>query len=220
MWCIGKITAEYRRRMYDLLELYALGYCKECPVICVDEKSKQLLAETREPLRVCIGNCRKEDYEYKRCGTRNIFLAVEPRGKWRHVEMTNRRQKKDFVCFIQALLLGRYAQCKQIHLVVDNLNTHFYKTFVEVLGQAEADQLLKRVTFHYTPKHASWLNMAEIEIGIMDKQCTGRRIGRAVVLESELMAWEKRRNEEGRGIEWKFTKQDADKKLSRHYVAE
>jgi len=87
MWCIGRITAEYRRRMYDLLELYALGYCKESPVICVDEKSKQLLAQTREPMPIRVGSCRKEDYEYKRCGTRNIFLAVEPRGKWRHVEI-------------------------------------------------------------------------------------------------------------------------------------
>jgi hypothetical protein len=206
--------------MYDLLELYALGYREESPVICVDEKSKQLLAQTREPIRVRAGSCCKEDYEYKRYGTRNIFLAVEPRGRWRHVEMTNRRQKKDFVDFIQSLLLGRYADCETVHLVLDNLNTHFYKTFVEVLGQVQADTLLKRVTFHYTPKHASWLNMAEIEIGIMDRQCTGRRIGRAAVLESELRAWEKRRNDEGRGIEWKFTKQDADKKLSRHYVAE
>ena len=206
--------------MYDLLELYALGYCEESPVICVDEKSKQLLAQTREPMPVRVGSCRKEDYEYKRCGTRNIFLAVEPRGKWRHVEMTSRRQKKDFVGFIHALLLGRYANSQHVHLVLDNLNTHFYKTFIEVLGQAQADQLLERVKFHYTPKHASWLNMAEIEIGIMDKQCTGRRIGRADVLESELRAWENRRNREGRGIEWKFTKQDADRKLSRHYVAE
>ena len=219
MWCIGRITAEYRRRMYDLLELYALGHRREQPVICVDEKSKQLLAETREPLRMRAGQCRKEDYEYKRHGTRNIFVAVEPRGKWRHVEMTSRRQKKDFVDFIQAMLQGRYAQCERVHLVVDNLNTHFYKTFVEVLGQSEADALLKRVTFHYTPKHASWLNMAEIEIGIMDRQCTGHRIGTAAVLKSELKAWETKRNAEGKGIEWKFTRQDADRKLSRHYVA-
>jgi hypothetical protein len=206
--------------MYDLLELYALGYREEQPVICVDEKSKQLLAETREPLRLCAGQCRKEDYEYKRQGTRNIFVAVEPRGKWRHVEMTSRRQKKDFVDFVQAMLLDRYAQCERVHLVLDNLNTHFYKTFVEVLGQSEADELLKRVTFHYTPKHASWLNMAEIEIGIMDRQCTGHRIGTAAVLKSELKAWETKRNAEGKGIEWKFTRQDADRKLSRHYVAE
>lgn len=206
--------------MYDLLELYALDYSKEMPVICVDEKSKQLLAQTREPIPVRAGNSRKEDYEYKRCGTRNIFLAVEPRGKWRHAAMTNRRQKKDFVDFIQSLLLGRYAQCGTVHLMLDNLNTHFYKTFVEVLGQVQADQLLTRVKFHYSPKHASWLNMAEIEIGIMDKQCTGRRIGKADVLESELRAWENRRNKKGCGIEWKFTKQDADRKLSRHYVAE
>lgn len=205
--------------MYDLLELYALGYCKETPVICVDEKSKQLLAQTREPMPVRMGACRKEDYEYKRCGTQNIFLAVEPRGKWRHVEMTSRRQKKDFVDFIQSLLIGRYAKCKTVHLVLDNLNTHFYKTFVEILGQVEADTLLKRVRFHYAPKHASWLNMAEIEIGIMDRQCTGRRIGSATVLKSELAAWESKRNMERRGIEWKFTKQDADRKLSRHYVA-
>jgi len=219
MWCIGKITAEYRERMYDLLELYAQDYNEKCPVICVDEKSKQLLSQTREPLPVRSGSHRKEDYEYKRSGTRNIFLAVEPKGKWRHVKMTDRRQKKDFVDFIQSLLLGRYARSQTVHLVLDNLNTHFRKTFVEVLGKMSANRLLKKVKFHYTPKHASWLNMAEIEIGIMDRQCTDRRIGDEATLKSELSAWEKSRNKEGRGIEWKFTRQDADRKLSRHYVA-
>jgi hypothetical protein len=219
MWCIGKITEEYRQRMYDLLELYAIDYQKDSPVICVDEKSKQLIKQTRKPLPMVPGRCQKEDYEYKRCGTRNIFLAVEPRGKWRHVKMTERRQKKDFVDFIQSLVIGRYAKCKTIHLVLDNLNTHFRRTFVEILGKAEANRILRKVRFHYTPKHASWLNMAEIEIGIMDRQCTGRRIGEDDELSSELAAWERRRNKDRRGIEWKFTRQDADNKLSRHYVA-
>ena len=218
MWCVGRITAEYRKRMYGLLRTYARPYNAKEPLVCVDEKSKQLLRQTRSPLPLQPGRCAKEDYEYKRAGTRNIFMAVEPKGGRRVVEVTARRAKPDFVSFVKHLVENVYATAVTVHLVLDNLNTHFRKTFVDVLGKAAASVLLRRVTFHYTPKHASWLNMAEIEIGIMDRQCTGQRIATAELLQTEVQSWQQQRNAEKRGIEWTFTRQDADRKLSRHYV--
>ncbi len=219
MWCIGRITAEYRQRMYGLLGIYARPYDAREPVICVDEKSKQLLRQTRSPLPLQPGRCAKEDYEYKRGGTRNIFVAVEPKGGHRLVQVTLRRTKSDFVSFVQHLVQTVYATAVTVHLILDNLNTHFRQTFVDVLGEAAATVLLRRVEFHYTPKHASWLNMAEIEIGIMDRQCTGQRIASAELLQTEVQQWQQQRNAERRGIEWKFTRQDADRKLCRHYVS-
>lgn len=218
MWCIGKITAEYRQRMENLLALYARPYNVKEPVICVDEKSKQLLAQTRTPIAAGPGAVAKEDYEYRRRGTRNIFVAVEPKGGRRQIAVTVRRTKVDFVGFMGRLVEKVYAGAEKIHVVLDNLNTHFRQSFVEVLGAEAAATLLARVEFHYTPKHASWLNMAEIEIGIMDRQCTGGRLASEALLQSEVAAWEQRRNAEGKGIAWKFTQQEADKKLSRHYV--
>jgi len=219
MWCIGRITAEYRERMYDLLGLYAKPYDGAEPVICVDEKSKQLLEQTRRPVPAAPGRIAKEDYEYKRAGTRNLFVAVEPKAGHREVEVTRRRTKPDFVAFVHYLALEVYAQARKIHLVLDNLNTHFRASFEEVMGLEAAAVFLSRFEFHYTPKHASWLNMAEIEIGILDRQCTGCRIGDEARLCAEVLAWERRRNQERRPIEWKFTRQDADRKLSRHYVS-
>lgn len=218
MWCIGQITAEYRERMYDLLALYARPYDPSEPVVCLDEKSKQLLEQTRRPLAATAGQIAKEDYEYKRAGTRNLFVAVEPKGGYREVEVTRRRAKPDFVAFVQFLALEVYAQARKIHLVMDNLNTHFRASFEQVLGAEAAAAFLSRLEFHYTPKHASWLNMAEIEIGILDRQCTGRRIGNEERLCMEVLAWEQRRNQDCCRIDWKFTRQDADQKLSRHYV--
>ena len=218
MWCIGQITAEYRERMYDVLGLYAKPYDAAEPVICVDEKSKQLLEQTRRPLPASPGQVAKEDYEYKRAGTRNLFVAVEPKAGHREVEVTLRRTKTDFVAFVQFLAREVYTQARKIHLVLDNLNTHFRASFEEVMGPEAAATFLARLQFHYTPKHASWLNMAEIEIGILDRQCTGRRIGQETLLRSEVRAWQQRRNQGRCRIAWKFTRQDADQKLSRHYV--
>jgi hypothetical protein len=217
MWCIGRITAEYRERMYEVLGLYAQPYDPAEPVVCLDEKSKQLLAQTRRPLPSAPGQIAKEDYEYKRAGTRNLFVAVEPKGGHREVRVTQRRTKLDFVAFVQFLALEVYAQARKIHLVLDNLNTHFRASFEEVMGLGAA-AFLSRLQFHYTPKHASWLNMAEIEIGILDRQCTGRRIGDEERLRTEVLAWEQRRNRERCRIDWKFTRQDADRKLSCHYI--
>ena len=201
-----------------MLELYAQPYHAEEPVICLDEKSKQLLKQTRVPLAAHPGAVAKEDYEYERAGTCNLFVAVEPKGQRRQVEVTARRTKIDFVAFVVRLVQEGDAGAKRLHLVMDNLNTHFRSSFEEVLGTAAAETLLSRVEFHYTPKHASWLNMAELEIGIMEKQCPGRRMATAALVAAEVAAWQHRRNGAKRGIEWKFTREKADQKLGRHYV--
>ncbi len=188
MWCIGTLTDEYRARMYALLELYARPKSKAEPVICIDEKSLQLIAHSRVPLAMAANSPAKNDYEYVRNGTTNLFVAVEPKGGQRIVSVTERRGKVDFVAFIKELLTGAYAKARRIHLVLDNLNTHFRKCFDDVLGTRAAAKLLRRVEFHYTPKHASWLNMAEIEIGILSRQCLDRRIANRELLESEVAA--------------------------------
>ena len=218
MWCIGKLTEEYRRRMYDVLDVYAQPYREQEPVICIDEKSKQLIRDSRASLPMKAGAPAKLDYEYVRDGTCNIFVAVEPRGGRRVVKVTERRTKSDFVSFVQQLLERTYASARKVHLVLDNLNTHFRKCFEDVLGPATAATLLQRVVFHHTPKHASWLNMAEIEISILDRQCLRRRLPDKATAKREVDAWQRKRNAERRGIEWTFSRQDADRKLRRHYV--
>ena len=184
----------------------------------MDEKSKQLLKETRVPGPARPGSVAKQDYEYERAGTCNLFMSVEPKGQRRHVQVTARRTKVDFVRFVGQLVEQLYSGAKKLHLVLDNLNAHFAPSFEEVLGPEAAAALLAGVEFHYTPKHASWLNMAELEIGIMEKQCTGRRMSAQPFVAEEVTAWEHRRNVAGRGISWTFTREKADEKLGRHYV--
>ena len=218
MWCIGELTDEYRSRMYDLLALYAKPRSRAEPVVCIDEKSLQLIGHSRAPLRMASHSPEKVDYEYVRNGTTNLFVAVEPKAGQRIVAVTARRGKVDFVEFVSNLLRNTYAKARRVHLVLDNLNTHFRKCFEDVLGKHAAAKLLRRVQFHYTPKHASWLNMAEIEIGILTRQCLDRRTATQDLLKSEVAAWQLDRNKEARTIDWKFTRQHADEKLSRHYV--
>jgi hypothetical protein len=205
--------------MYDLLDLYHRPYNAEEPVICVDEKTKQLLAPKRPDLPMKAKRSRKEDYEYERKGTRNLFIAVEPLAGWRQVQVTVQRRKADFVHFIRHLLQGHYRHARKIHVVIDNLNTHFASAFVEVLGSKRAEKLLERIQFHYTPTHASWLNMAEIEIGILDKQCLKGRIASEQDLNAQVLAWKSRRNRLKKTIDWTFTRLDADLKLKKYYVA-
>ena len=219
MWCIGVLNAQYRERMYDLLELYARPWRRDEPVVCVDEKSTQLLVHSRKPLPMQPGTPVREDYEYVREGTCNLFVAVNPKGGRRTVRVTRRRCKVDFVAFVQHLVERVYGTARRIHLVLDNLNIHFRKCFEEVLGQRAATKLLKRVQFHYTPKHASWLNMAEIEIGVLTRQCLDRRVTDLLVLADEVAAWQNYRNLHRQTLQWAFTRQDADRKLSRHNVA-
>ena len=217
MWCIGVLSDEYRRRMYALLELYARPMSRAEPVICIDEKSLQLIGDSRDRLPMSEHSPVKLDYEYVRKGTTNLFIAVEPKAGMRVVSVAAHRDKADFVAFIDELLTGVYARARRIHLVLDNLNTHFRKCFDDVLGQCAATKLLRRAEFHYTPKQASWLNMAEIEIGILSRQCLDRRILDCHALRTEVDAWQQARNAERRTIEWSFTRQDADRKLGHHY---
>jgi len=219
MWCIQAITEEYRTRMYRLLELYQQGYNQSEPLVCMDEKSKQLLEDSRQPIKAKPGKLEKYDYEYKRKGTCNIFLAVAPKAGIRIVKVTDARKKEDFAYFVEDLVEKHFCKAKYIQLVLDNLNTHFEGSLIETFGKRKATRLLKKIKFIYTPKHGSWLNMAEIEINIMDRQCTGGRIKSKEELESNVMVWSKERNDKQCDIKWKFTRQEADKKLSKHYVA-
>ena len=164
------------------------------------------------------GSPEKYDGEYKRMGTQNIFVAVEPLTGKRYIKVTNQRKKVDFATFIKELVT-RYPQAKKIRLVADNLNTHFERSFHETFNKREANALLEKIEFHYTPKHGSWLNMAEIEINIMDRECLNRRIGQKNVLKKEIASWARQRNKERKKIKWTFTKKKADKKLSKYYVA-
>ena len=213
MWCIGAITEEYRTRMYDILDTYAKSLNTNEPIICVDEKSLQLLKETRTPL---AGLIKKIDYEYERNGVANIFVAVEPlAGRY----MTQRRTKADFTHFIRTLLDTEYKDAKLIHLVLDNLNTHFPKSFEETFGKREAKRILKRIVWHYTPKHASWLDMAEIAINMLSRECLKRRIPTIEKLTEEVAAWTEQQTKDKRTINWTFTKQKADEKLGKHYIS-
>jgi hypothetical protein len=218
MWCIQEITEQYRTRMYRLLDLYKKDYNPAFPVVCMDEKSKQLLADSRKGIAAKPGSCEKYDYEYQRKGTCNIFMAVEPKAGKRFTKITDTRTKADFAYFIVDLVVD-FPKAVCILLVLDNLNIHFESSLVETLGQRRTNRLMKKIKFIYTPKHASWLNMAEIEINIMDRQCTGGRIESKEKLTSEVKKWAKERNKNKCKIEWKFTRQDADKKMSKHYVS-
>jgi len=219
MWCITAITPEYRKRMYKLLTLYSRSYSKQYPVVCVDEKSKQLIEDVRKSIPLKPGSPTKYDGEYRRRGTRNIFVAVEPLAGRRKIKVTLQRKKIDFACFIKELIDHDYRQAKKVRLVLDNLNIHFSASFYETLSKNQADRILRKIDFYYTPKHGSWLNMAEIEINMMDRECLARRIGDATVLEREIACWAQQRNKAKKKIQWSFTRKDADKKLSNYYVA-
>lgn len=218
MWCIAEITPEYRERMYRLLDLYEEQYDPKRPVVNVDEKSKQLIEDIRKPIRMKPGSVAKHDYEYKRNGTRNIFVAVEPKAGKRIITVTRTRKKNDFANFVRDLVKNEYGQATEIRMVLDNLNTHFEKSFYETFSKKEAKELLDKITFCYTPKHGSWLNMAEIEINIMERECLGKKIGSEKLLKQRIKAWTKERNKEKKKINWTFTRQDADRKLSKHYA--
>lgn len=219
MWCVGVLDEQYRQRMYALLDLYTHRRPRDEPIVCVDEKSTQVLAHSRQPLPMKCGAPLRQDYEYVRRGTCNLFVAVEPDAGQRTVCVTERRGKADFVTFVRHLIDDVYGSARCIHLVLDNLNIHMRKSFEDVLGKSAAARLLRRVRFHYTPRHASWLNMAEIEIGVLTRQCLDRRFPDRDAIAREVAAWQRHRNGERRTIEWTFTRQDADRKLARHYVA-
>lgn len=188
MWCIATITSEYRERMYRILDLYKEPYDKGFPVICFDEKSKQLLEDSRKPIPLKPGSVAKYDYEYKRNGTCNIFVAVEPKAGKHYIKITDKRRRQDFAQFMKWLIENKYKKAKKVRIVMDNLNTHFEKSFYETFSKQESKRILKRIQFVYTPKHASWLNMAEIEINMMQRECLDRNIGNRKDLKNELAA--------------------------------
>jgi len=212
MWCLPKVNQQFKEKMEDVLNLYEKPYNFAEPVICVDEKSKQLLQDKQKPVKARKGKLRRADYEYRRNGTRNIFLSVEPKAGQRQLKVTRHRKKPDFAQFIKELS-KKYSRTEKIHIVVDNLNTHFEKSFYETFSQTEADNILKKIEFHYTPKHASWLNMAEIELSIVGRQCLNRRIPTEEKLKQEIKYWQKYRNDKKLTIQWKFTVKDARKKF-------
>ena len=217
MWCIPTLDTEYINRMNDLLDLYAKPQDPEEPVICLDEKSKQLIEDVRPSLPVAPGMGLRVDCHYKRHGTRNIFVAVEPKAGRRVTRVTQRRKRQDYAQFL-ADVLARYPAAKKIHVVHDNLNIHSPEKLPEVFIQTP--DLLKKAVFHPTPVHASWLNQAEIEIGAMDRQCLDRRIPDEVTLRREVGAWTDERNKRGVKIRWTFTREKAEVKFKLKKVTE
>ena len=213
MWCIPKLTAEYIRRMEDILELYLRPYNPKEPVICLDEKSTQVLASTRPALALAAGKSHRVDYEYERLGTRNIFVTVEPQAGKRRLKITRRRKAEDFAYALKHLIIDQYPDAATVHVVMDNLNTHFKKSLVKTFGAAEADRLWSRITPHYTPKHASWLNMAEIEIGVVTRQVLKKRWESVSAMAQAVRLWQRNRNRNHVTINWKFTAADARKKF-------
>ena len=218
MWCVQTIDAEYRERMYDVLDLYEEEYDPENPLVCFDEKPKQLIGDKRMSIPMKPGSPEKYDYEYVRNGTANIFMAVEFKAGKRVTQVTKRRTMVDFAQFVKMLVDEEYPNVENIRLVMDNLNTHKEKSFYEAFSEDEAERILDKIEFHYTPKHASWLNAAEIEINVMDIECTDRRIADMELLAYEVAAWTRGRNDNENKINWEFTSENADEKLSKHYV--
>ena len=203
--------------MEHILELYQKPYDSKRPMVCFDEKSFQLLAQITNQLALRPGHASRQDYEYKRVGTRNLFLFVEPKAGFRHVLVTNRRTKQDFAFAMRYLVDVIYPESERIDVVMDNLNTHHYHSLVEFFGKQEADRIMARLEFHYTPAHASWLNMAEIELSILSRQCLSRRMPSEWFLTTEIVTWEEARNERKAKIRWNFTVNDARKVFKEHY---
>lgn len=203
--------------MEKVLEVYKLPYNAAFPVVCMDESPKQLIKETRCSIAMKPGQEKKIDYEYARCGMCNIFMANEPLKGKRFVEITETKTKKDWAFFIKSIADEYYKDAEVISLVMDNLNTHQPGSLYEVFEPEEANRLLKRFNFIYTPKHGSWLNMAEIELNVLQGQCLNRRIDNIETVRSEVFAWQKHRNGLNATISWQFTAEDARIKLKRLY---
>lgn len=203
--------------MEDVLDLYEEPHDPKRPKVCFDESSKQLIAETREPVPACPGQPQRYDTEYKRNGTRNLFLFLEPDEGWRHMEVTDSRTMSDFAHQMRWLVDERYPDAEIVRVILDNLNTHKPASLYEAFPPAEARRILKRLEFHHTPKHGSWLNMAEIEFSVFSRQCLDRRIGDEATLKREIKALADERNAAHATIEWCFTCRDAREKLHRIY---
>lgn len=203
--------------MEDVLEVYARPYDPKRPVVCLDEASKQLHSTPHGSLPMQPGQPAKEDYEYARHGTANLFLSVEPLAGKRSVRVTERRAALDFAHELRRIVMDDYPQAEVVVLITDNLNTHTPAALYEAFAPEEARAIAERIEWHYTPEHGSWLNMAEIELSALSSQCLQRRIESQQRLEKEVAAWRKRRNDRAVTINWHFTTQDARIKLRRLY---
>jgi len=210
-------NAEFVAAMEDVLEVYQRPYDASRPVVCLDEQSKQLIRETRTPIPAAPGRPERTDYEYERNGTANLFMLFEPLGGWRHVKVTERRTRLDFAEVVRELVDIHFPDAEKVVLVMDNLNTHKPSSLYEAFPPAEARRLIERLEIHYTPKHGSWLDMAETELSVLTKQCLDRRIPDSPTLVREVAAWEDRRNSAEATIDWQFTTNKARVKLKRLY---
>jgi len=217
-WVIPpQANAEFVCAMEDVLDLYHQPYDPSRPVVCFDESNKQLIAETRIPLPMQPGQVQRYDYEYDRQGCCNLFMFFEPLAAWRHVEVTDQRTMIDYAHCMKYLVDERYPDAKVIRVVQDNLNTHKPAALYEAFPPQEARRILQRLEFHYTPKHGSWLNMAEIELHVLNSQCLDRRIPDKVTLIKVTTAWDVDRTQRAASVNWQFTTQDARIKLRRLY---
>jgi len=216
-WCIPAVGAAFVARMEDVLDLYAAPYARARPVVCFDELPVQLVSEVRAPLAAAPGRVARQDYEYRREGVANVFVLCEPLRGWRHLSVTAQRCKPDFARQMQWLADVGFPRAVVIRVVLDNLSTHTDAALYETFPAAEARRILRRLEFHYTPKHGSWLNIAEIELSILTRECLGRRISTPEGLATELAAYERRRNQAAEPIRWQFTNEKARIKLHRLY---
>lgn len=210
-------NAEFVAAMEDVLEVYQRPYDPKLPVVCLDETSKQLVDETRNTIPAKRGTPAREDYEYKRNGVANLFMLFEPLAGWRHVEVTDRRTKVDFARVVKKLIDELDPDAEKIVVVMDNLNTHKLGSLYEAFEPQEARRLIEKLEIHYTPKHGSWLNMAETELASLAKQCLNRRIATKQRLESEVAAWTQARNDSEATVDWQFKTDDARIKLKKLY---
>ena len=220
MWCIPpKANAEFVAAMEDVLEVYQRPFDPSCPLVCLDEAAKQLLGEVRAPLPMQPGQPERIDGEYTREGTSAIFLLCEPLAGQRHVFVRAQRTRLDFAAVVQTLCDGLYPAAEKIVLVLDQLNTHGVASLYAAFPPAEARRLAERLEIHHTPKHGSWLNMAEIELSVLARQCLDERMDNQEQLAREVAAWEHQRNTAATRIDWRFTAADARIKLKRLYPA-
>jgi transposase len=217
MWCIPQIDGNYVARMEDVLDLYAEEPDPKRPVVCFDESPTQLIGEVRQPMPAAPGRLGRYDCEYRRNGTVNLFIFLDAHRSWRKVKVTEQRTACDFAQCMRDLVDVHYAQAERIRVVLDNLSTHSAGALYEAFPAPEAHRILRRLEFHFTPKHASWLNMVEIEIGVLRGQCLDRRIGERDKLVSEIAAWERQRNKAGARINWMFSTEKARQKLAHAY---
>ena len=216
-WCIPpKGSAEFVWKMEDVLCVYQRPYDPKAPMVCIDEKSVQLIGDVRDPLPIAEGRAARVDYEYQRKGTANLFLAFEPLANWREVQVTERRTKKDWAAYVKHLVDGRYKEAHRVVLVMDNLNTHTPASLYEAFEPIEAKRIADKLEIHYTPKHGSWLNMAEIELSVLGRRLS-QRIGDAASLATAVRMMTVERNHNRNGVNWRFATSDARIKLKRLY---